>query len=192
MDIKTLYSIGHSNDSFEKFVKRLKIHHIQAIADVRSQPYSRYASWFNRENISISLKKNDIAYVFLGDKVGARCTDPYCIVDGQVDFTKVAQRKEFQSGIARIRHGLSKFNIALMCSEKDPMTCHRTILIAREFVKYNIDIQHIFPDNNIQYHSKLMQRIAYENNYHNDLFMSEEDKVNQSYKLQAGKMGYIA
>lgn len=192
MNPKTLLSIGHSNDSVEIFIERLKIHHIQAIADVRSQPYSRYASWFNREDISAALKKNNIAYVFLGDALGARCTDPHCIRDGKIDFTKVAKRKEFQSGITRIKQGLLKFNIALMCSEKDPTTCHRTILIAREFIKNNIDIQHIFPDDTIKQHSKLMQNIAYENNYDNDLFMSEEDKINQSYKLQAGKMGYLA
>ena len=62
-------TIGHSNHSLERFVALLRQHSIGAIADVRSAPYSRVNPAYNREPLQASLKKEGIAYVYLGEEL---------------------------------------------------------------------------------------------------------------------------
>ena len=68
-------------------------------------------------------------YVFLGDLLGARPSDSGCYTDNHVNFHKLAQADFFQDGLERLKQGMNKFRIALMCAEKDPVMCHRTILV---------------------------------------------------------------
>ncbi|MGQ0778366.1 MAG: DUF488 family protein, partial [Pseudonocardiales bacterium] len=59
----TVYSIGHSTHSIETFVTLLKEARVDAIADVRSTPYSRWQPQFNRHALRSSLAEHGIAYV---------------------------------------------------------------------------------------------------------------------------------
>jgi uncharacterized protein (DUF488 family) len=74
--VTTVYTIGHSNHPEEHFLGLLRQHAIQAVADVRSSPYSRYTPHFDRESLQKSLARAGIRYVFLGQELGARSDDP--------------------------------------------------------------------------------------------------------------------
>jgi uncharacterized protein (DUF488 family) len=123
-----LYTIGHSTHSLEKFIALLKQQGITALCDVRSKPYSCMNPQFNRENLKRSLRENGIAYIFLGKELGARSEDPSYYVCGKVQYDRLARSALFQKGIIRVRSGMRDFRLALMCAEKDPLECHRTIL----------------------------------------------------------------
>jgi len=146
--LKQLYTIGHSIYEMDDFVLLLKKNNINAIVDVRSTPYSKFASQYNREILKHYLKKNKICYIFMGDLLGARYEDRSLLFDdGKVNFKKVQEIKSFQDGITRLDKGIIKgYNISLMCSEKEAFDCHRFGLISEFLTKNSIDVNHIYPN----------------------------------------------
>lgn len=186
-----LFTIGYSPHTLESFLDAINKHHITAITDVRSTPYSQYKPEFNRDKIKDFLKKNNIAYVFLGDLCGARVEDPSCYIDGKVNYSLVANNSKFKEGLVRIQKGLQSYRIALMCAEKDPITCHRTILICRNLVSMNIQIEHILENGEIERHKESELRLMKLFNLnHPDLFQSEKQRLDEAYSRQGEKIAY--
>jgi len=140
-----IFSIGHSTDTIETFVEYLKHYQIDTIVDVRSIPYSRFANQFNKEQLSTFLKKKNIFYIPMGDYLGARYEEKELLFeDGKVDFSKVVTTKRFKEGIDRVEAGIKKgYQIALMCSEKNPIECHRFSLVSNCLHKKGYVVSHI-------------------------------------------------
>jgi len=130
--MKELFTIGHSNYSLDHFIELLLSHQLSTIADVRSSPYSKYSPHFNKDVLESALRNADIDYIFLGRELGAQRTEDDCYIDGQAKYERIANLPTFQRGLERVFQGIEHYRIALMCSESDPITCHRTILICRE------------------------------------------------------------
>jgi uncharacterized protein (DUF488 family) len=154
-----LYTIGHSNYEIETFVSLLNKHEINAVADVRSYPYSRFTPHFNRTSLQKILAKENISYVFLGKELGARSDDLQCYVDGKAVYEKIAATEQFQEGIQRILKGLLKHKISLMCAEKDPITCHRAILVCQHIHHPDLNINHILKGGDLESHIQLEERM---------------------------------
>jgi uncharacterized protein (DUF488 family) len=186
-----LFTIGYSPHIQDSFLRILKKYKITAIADVRSSPYSQFKPEFNKDQIAEFLKKNGVAYVFLGDVCGARVEDPSCYVNGKVDYALLAENPKFKEGLKRIINGMEKFRIALMCAEKDPITCHRTILICRNLTSRGINIKHILSNGRIEDHKDSEQRLLklFKLNYP-DMFRSEQQLLNDAYSRQGEKIAY--
>ena len=157
---KKIFTIGHSSHEIVCFVGLLHQHHIDAVADVRSMPYSRRQPQFNRDNLGTVLKKHGIAYRFLGKALGGRSDDPKCYENGRIQYQKLAKTKEFRLGIRRIIDGSQRMCLALMCAEQDPLDCHRTILVARELVERGRTVYHILRDGEIETHQDTIQRLC--------------------------------
>lgn len=155
----SLYTVGHSNLEIEDFISLLQQHQITAVADVRSSPYSRRFPQFNQTAIQKSLKAINVSYVFLGKELGARTEDSNCYVEGKALYENIAKTELFSQGIQRIIKGLEHYKIALMCAEKDPITCHRTILVCRRLKQFDLDIHHILNDGSLESHSELEERL---------------------------------
>ena len=146
--MREIYTIGHSILEIDKFISLLKDNNIDTIVDVRSIPYSKFASQFNKETLKHYLKENNIYYIYMGNSLGARYEDKALLFDdGKVNFKKVQETISFQNGISRLEKGLSKgYKIALMCSEKEAFDCHRFVLISEFLARNGINIKHIYPD----------------------------------------------
>jgi hypothetical protein len=155
-----LFTIGHSNRTIEEFIGALSAHGVDAVADVRSQPTSQRFPQFSQNSLKLSLKEAGIQYVFLGDEFGARRSEPECYVDGQVAYDVVARTPAFQRGVDRILKGSKQYSIALMCAERDPLTCHRTILVCRYLWKYGFDIRHILDADTVEGQSLVEIRLC--------------------------------
>jgi uncharacterized protein (DUF488 family) len=154
-----LYTIGHSNHTIEKFVDLLKQHKIEVVADVRSAPYSRYCPQFNKDILAARLEAAGVGYMFLGKELGGRPDDPCCYENGRVNFQLVAERKEFREGLQRLLAEALKYRVAIMCAEKDPLDCHRTILVCRSLKGESIQIKHILGDGGIEDHCDTERRL---------------------------------
>ena len=155
-----LFTIGHSNLSIEAFVLLLQQHGITAVADVRSHPFSRYLPHFNKSEIKASLSRVGIQYVFLGKELGARPEDLSCYdTSGKALYDRIAATPLFSEGIQRLLKGTANYKISLMCAEKDPITCHRTILVCHKVKKFNFPIYHILSDGNLESHQDLEERL---------------------------------
>lgn len=185
-----LFSVGHSDLSSEFFVRMLRDAGITAVADVRSTPYSSRNPQFNREFLQNSLKFEGISYVFLGNELGARRDELECYQEGRAKYELISKSTLFLSGLERIRSGLKTHKIAMMCSEKDPLTCHRTILICRQ-LRNEFQIKHILGDGLIEEHSELENRLLkLVGVQKEDMFHSFDDLVARAYQKQAEKIEY--
>ena len=140
-----------------------------------------------------ALINKRIEYVFLGDNIGARIKAPECYTNGQVDYELISKHPLFQEGIDRLIEGMKRFSIALMCAEKDPINCHRTILICKILKKYQIQINHIIDANTIENHTETELRLL--KLFHleqPDLFMSKAQRLTEAYSRQEEKIAYVA
>jgi uncharacterized protein (DUF488 family) len=187
---KILLTIGHSAHPFDHFVGLLTRHAVDVVADVRSVPYSRRHPQFNRNSLELGLRAAGIRYVFLGKELGARSDNPACYVDGKVKYSRLAREPRFLSGLERVRRGIDGFRVALMCAERDPLMCHRTILVCRELKAPDLEIEHILADGTLEDHAASEQRLASMMNVRPDLFQIEPDCIDEAYDRQADRIAY--
>lgn len=146
MNKEILYTIGHSNQSFEEFATMLQSQRINVIVDVRSVPASKYTPQFNKEPLQTLLKRINITYMSFADEFGARRTDAFD-ENNNVDFEKAVLTPAFQKGVQRLKTGLDNgFRISLMCSEANPIDCHRFAMVSRYFFEHGVDVQHIMKE----------------------------------------------
>ena len=188
--MQALFTVGHSNHSLERFLELLSQHEISAIADVRSMPYSRYCPHFNPPLLKPALVNAGIAYVFLGKELGARPDDQDCYVNGRVSYERLAAQREFHEGLERVVQGLSRFRLALMCTEKDPIDCHRMILICPQLRSREIAIQHILADASLETNEAAERRLCDKLNLRPNLFESEADIIERAYTMQGERIAF--
>ena len=199
--MKQLYTVGHSTHELSDFIALLKKHNIDTIVDVRSTPYSQFASQYNREPLKNYLKDNQINYIFMGDSLGARHTDSTLLFDegngrGKVNFQKVQQTQSFQDAIARLDDGMAKgHQISLMCSEKEAFDCHRFGMISGYLAKHKVDVKHIYPDEIVsqkQMEDKLKEKYKKKLRELEDIFNPVDLTLENAYKLRNQDIGYNA
>jgi len=187
-----LYTVGHSTHTIDRFIELLSMHEITAVCDVRSDPYSKFNPQFNNETLQTELKRHGIAYVFLGKELGPRSDDPACYVEGKVDYNRLSQTGLFQEGLRRVRQGMKSYRIALMCAEKDPVMCHRTILACRHLRAGGMRIRHILDDGSIEENDQTIKRLMeLLKLQERDLFHSPEEMIERAYDLQGDRIAFV-
>jgi uncharacterized protein (DUF488 family) len=188
-----VFTIGHSTHSQERFIALLHQHGITALCDVRSKPYSRVNPQFNREELKRSLRACGIAYVFLGKELGARSEDPACCEQGKVQYDRLAHTDLFRHGLERVQEGMKKYRLALMCAEKEPLECHRTILVARHLAAVGLDVRHIHADGRVESHADALSRLTRMLNLPEyDMFHSRDELLAESYRRQEERIAHEA
>jgi len=198
----SLFTIGHSTHTQEYFLGLLRQHNIDYVLDVRSSPFSRFASQFNKDVIEDYLKKNNIVYCPMGKFFGARPTDRtlYC-AEGYLDFEKTRASELFKKGLDNVMLGLaSGHNIALMCTEKDPFDCHRTIMVSRGFELNGVNVQHIHVDGHLETQDEINIRLLdnLEKKENVDIHQislfeqpkSEKEWLEDAYRLRNKEIGF--
>jgi uncharacterized protein (DUF488 family) len=184
--------VGHSTHAVEQFLDLLERNGVTAIADVRSSPFSRHNPQFNKDTLSVELKKRGIAYVFVGKELGARSDDPACYEGGRVRYDRLAQTSIFKAGLDRVLSGAQKYRIALMCAEKEPLDCHRTLLVSRALEQLGVSIVHILSDGSTEAQAKTMSRLLdLVGLPHEDLFRSHDELVATACELREQKIAYV-
>ena len=185
-----LFTIGHSTQTWEQFLELLTRHRIGAIGDVRSSPYSARFPQYNREILEKTLPKLNIPYVFLGEELGARRSERECYVDGVALYDRIARTAAFRAGLERVKKGVCRYRLALMCAEKDPLECHRTILVCRQFRK-ELDIRHILSDGSLETHTDAETRLLAEEKVPGDDFFSpREELIAKAYERRGEKIAF--
>ena len=199
--MRMIYTIGHSNYDSDYFIGLLLKFKINTVVDVRSVPFSRYVPHFNKDNIKRLLNSYGIHHIYMGAELGIiKNNNSLLSEEKYLDFRKVKEMDFFINGIRRIRDGFSKgYTIVIMCTEKDPIDCHRSILIGRELHEENYNIAHILTDGSIESHADLEARLLdmyFPIKMQQDLFNiiepyeSEGEIINKAYKLRNRDIGY--
>ena len=188
---RVVLTVGHSNHSLEIFVALLQQHGVTALADVRSAPYSRFNPQFNRKALERSLEAVGIVYVFMGRALGGRPDDPSCYEDGRVRYDRLAETPLFREGLERIVDGAGRQRIALMCAEKEPLDCHRTILVGRSLAERGIAVAHILADGALEPHAETMGRLLDSAGLpREDLLQSREQLIAEALAHRERRIAY--
>lgn len=173
-----LFSIGYATKPLETFLAQLEEYGVTAIADIRSVPYSNAFFDFHREALQRTLREAGIRYVYLGAELGPRSKDAaHYDASGQVQFDRLAASTLYRSGITRLKSGLGQgFRIALMCAEKRPEVCHRSLLVGYHLLREdNLTVTHIRHDGALLQQEELEGRLAAADE--GDLFATPEDQL---------------
>jgi len=193
--MNTLFTVGHSNHAAERFLELLSSHGVSTVVDVRSSPYSQYAPQFTKAALQEWLAREGVEYWFLGRELGARREEESCYVNDQARYELVARLPIFRRGLEKVVEGTDRRVLALMCSESDPVTCHRTILICRALKRDDpgMGIRHILADGSVETHEALLERLVAAHKLQPELFgelNSMDGLVERAYDLQAERIAY--
>jgi len=185
-------TIGHSRHPLERFMALLEGTAATSVADVRSAPVSRFSPHFNKAALASSLAAHNIDYVFLGKELGGRPEQPAMYTQGVADYAKMAASPDFQRGIARLMQEAKRGRVAVMCSEADPLDCHRCLLVARALGGAGVDIGHILASGTIMPHKEAEERLLQLADLAEAglLLSSRDDRLAEAYRARASKVAY--
>lgn len=198
----TIYTIGYSGINIKDFILILKYYRISCLVDTRSVPYSKYFMDFDKNILGSTLKNNNIKYENYDKEFGARQNNiNFYSKDGYLDFSKFVKSSIFISGIDKIKKEMDLgYTFILMCSEKDPIDCHRSIMVAREFYKKGYNIINILYDKNniIEYtqtdiENRLLDRYFSEKGQgllFDNMDLSRKSLIDIAYKKRNIEIGY--
>jgi uncharacterized protein (DUF488 family) len=187
-----LYTIGSSIHTIDEFIGLLNKYHINALADVRSVPYSRHTPQFNQDILHNYLRSRSIYYLDFCTEFGARRKEEEAYTNNRVDFRKVVTLPIFLSGVNRIDKGVRQgFNIALLCTEKNPLDCHRFSLVSKALKEsLNLEIEHILFDGKIITHEQLEKDLMRLYSEENDLFEDNKTLLEKAYQSVSKKIAF--
>ncbi|UTW44640.1 DUF488 domain-containing protein [bacterium SCSIO 12696] len=188
-----LYSIGYATKPLDTFLEQLAANRIAAVADVRSVPYSKRFYDYHREALQATLRARGIYYIYMGEELGPRSKDDNHYDNcGQVQFDRLMTSALFQKGIERLQNGLSKgLNIALLCAEKDPAECHRSLLVGYYLKsRLALEVTHIGHHGELESQAAMEDRLAELHGVKGDLFLSTEQQLHSAWKQQCQRMAY--
>lgn len=186
-----LFTIGHSNIPAERFTAMLRETGVEAIADVRSVPASRFCPWFSAKNLTPLLAAANIAYLFFGDELGGRPREASLYCDGVADYEAMARRPGFRPALDRLFAHARRQRLCLMCSERDPLDCHRCLLIARALATRDARIGHILHDGTVEAHASTERRLLEITGAERDLFVTGQDaRLAAAYRRRARAVAY--
>jgi uncharacterized protein (DUF488 family) len=186
-----LFSIGHSNHSIERFLELARGAGITAIADVRSTPASRRYPWFSQARLAPRLAAEGIAYVPLGEALGGRPRDPRLYrEDGVADYAAMARADEFRAGLDRIGEGARRYRVCLMCAEREPLDCHRCLLVTRALAERGFAIGHVLANATIEPHGRTEERLLALAGASVDLFADRDQRLADAYARRASTAAY--
>jgi uncharacterized protein (DUF488 family) len=197
---KLIYTIGHSNQAIDEFRELVQVFNVNCIIDVRSVPASAYTPQFNQDALKYYLKRFNISYLHFGKEFGARRYD--CLdKDNNVNFDEAVKTNYFQDGVHRLIQGIDKgYNVALMCSESQPIECHRFAMISRYLNEHSFDVKHILKEKVLATHLEIQNTMIAE--YLKKKKISEVDalfglytahqQVIDAYKIKNKEIAYHA
>lgn len=196
-----LLSVGHSNHSWPAFVALLRGAGVTALADVRSSPYSGRYPYFNRESLARGLRGEGILYLFLGDQLGGRPGQPSLYdADGRVNYERVRRTETFQRGLEQLLQGQREYTMAFLCSEEDPLACHRGLMIAPALCERGSPPHHLRRDGTLETNEQMERRLLQETGVGagilDGLFaatLTDDDRrslLAEAYRHRARRKGY--
>ena len=190
-----VFTIGHSNHSLEAFLDLLRKHCVDEVVDARSSPASRHYPHFNHGVLSDTLERAGIGYVFLGGELGGRPADRSCYdEDGRVNYGRLADTDLFDDGIGRVVRAADERRVAVMCSEKEPLDCHRALLLAGQLEERGAAVEHILADGSAEKHEDTLNRLidTFKLPRNGDMFRTRDEVIAEALARRARKVAFVA
>jgi uncharacterized protein (DUF488 family) len=188
----TILTIGHSRHSLERFIALLEKAGVTGVADVRSAPVSRFSPYFNKAALAASLAARGIAYEFCGKELGGRPDRAELYTKGVADYEKMAAAPEFRASLTRLMQVAEQYRFAAMCSEANPLDCHRCLLVGRALVEAGVEVGHILASGAVMPHAEAEDRLLQLAKLAEAglLLSSRDERLAEAYRARAGKVAY--
>jgi uncharacterized protein (DUF488 family) len=184
-------TVGHSTLSYEEFLGMLRRANVTAVMDVRSAPHSRHVPHFSRNALRDELQLDGIDYWFVGGKLGGRPNDTKFYCDGVADYEKMSQSDDFRHGLLLVLEVAKNRRLALMCSEQDPLDCHRCLLIGRALSNQGVQVRHIVRGSTVLSQDDIEERLlTQERDQRPDLFRPRAERLADAYRRRAQKVAF--
>jgi len=187
-----IYTIGTSIHTIDYFLLILEKYNINAVADVRSIPYSKHTPQYNRETMIKYFEEKEVCYFDFTKEFGAKRNELKAYTNNIIDYRKVVNLPNFLHGIERIKECVNKgYNIAILCTEKNPVNCHRFYMVSKSLNEVlKINIEHILFDGSLINHKALEKEMLSMFNLENELFNDSKylleianDKISKKHTL---------
>ena len=186
-----LFSIGHSNIPADRFLAALQNAGVTAIADVRSTPFSRFFPWFSQQTLAARLAVASMTYTFMGGTLGGRPRDERLYCDGVADYEAMATQAEFRGGLQRLIDAVTQSRICLLCAEREPLDCHRCLLVTRHLAERGLSVGHILHDGTVEPHAATERRLLALYDDDCDLFEAgQADRLAAAYRRRAKAVAF--
>jgi uncharacterized protein (DUF488 family) len=189
---RPILTIGHSRHSWDRFTALLEGAGVETIADIRTAPRSRFSPQFNKDAMAAALAARGVEYIFLGKELGGRPQSQALYTDGMADYDKMAAASEFRLGLERLMEASARRSVAAMCSEADPLECHRCLLVGRALAGQGADVRHILASGKVVTHAEVEGRLlSLEKLAEADLLASSrEERLAEAYRARARKFAF--
>lgn len=145
-------TIGHSNHPIDRFVDLLRAAGVERVVDVRSTPWSRRFPQFGKEPLAKSLSEAGIAYGHEGAALGGK-------PEGGGSYEALAARPQFREALDRLVSDAAATSLCLMCAEKEPLDCHRTVLVSRRLAERGVGVEHLLADGGTRPHREIEEAL---------------------------------
>jgi uncharacterized protein (DUF488 family) len=178
--MSAIKTIGHSNHPIERLVALLKAGGVERLVDVRSMPYSRRFPQFGRERLANSLAEAGIAYAWEGEALGG-------MPKGGGSYDDAAARPGFKDAIGRLIAESAGTSLCLMCAEKEPLDCHRTVLVSRRLAERGVAIEHLLADGTTRRHAEIEEALLKKSGGA-DLFEDRSARLARAYTAREEAM----
>ncbi len=186
-----VWTIGHSNHAYGRFRDLLRAAGITAIADVRTTPFSRRFPHFNAAQLCSSLHQDGITYISLGKQLGGRPASRALYRDDVADYEAMATTSEFREGLTRVIDSAHRYRIALMCSEQNPLDCHRCLLIGRALSQCGVQVNHLLGNGRTVSHPDIEQELLrLTGRDEEELLISRSDRLAAAYRERARRVAF--
>lgn len=150
--MNVIKTIGHSSHPLDRFIDLLKRGGVETVVDVRSVPYSGRFPQFGRERLKQSLSAAGIGYAWEGAALGGK-------PPGDGNYETVAARADFGDALDRLIDRARTSTLCLMCAEKEPLDCHRTVLVSRRLAERGAAVEHLQADGTIRPHADIEEAL---------------------------------
>lgn len=180
--IKTpiIKTIGHSNHPIGRFVELLQAAGVERLVDVRSTPWSRRHPQFGKETLARSLAAAGIGYLHEGTALGGK-------PEAGGSYDALAAQPAFAAALDRVISAAEDAALCLMCAEKDPMDCHRTVLVSRRLAERGVAVEHLLADGTVRPHREIEEMLL-GRDAGGDLFDDRPTRLAQSWAARERAM----
>lgn len=148
-------TVGHGDRDAEALQRLLVAAGVATLVDIRTLPRSRRHPHFDEPALRAACAASGIAYHWAGKALGglrrARPDSPHVTLpEGLRGFADHAEGPGFARALARLEDQARLARVALLCAERDPMQCHRSLVADRLLLRghrvdHLLDARHIEP-----------------------------------------------
>jgi hypothetical protein len=117
------------------------------------------------------LAAADILYRYEGAALGGK-------PQAGGSYESLAAKPEFTEALDRLVAGAADTTLCLMCAEKEPLDCHRTVRVSRRLAERSVAIEHLLADGRSETHAAIEDRLLADSKEGlPDLFTTEQDRT---------------